>query len=489
MSIATLDEMRGSLGVLYQAWAGQRASDILILPRAGSDRLYFRIGRPGPVVIGVYNHDRRENEAFVAFSRHFHAMGAPVPEVYAQDLDNGVYLQQDLGDLSLLQFLEQERRGGEFPESALRLYGQSLAALAKLQIEGAEGIDWSLCQPRPAFDRQSMAWDLSYFKYYFLKVAKVPFDEQALEDDFDSLCTFLLSTEHQGFMHRDFQARNIMVHEGKPYFIDFQGGRQGALQYDVASLLFQAKARIPAELRAALIEGYLDTVETYFPVDRDAFHVHFNGFLLIRTLQVLGSYGYRGLYERRAHFLESIPFALDHLQWLLDSGKMPAGLPHLTETLHAILESPAIRAFGRPPQQAPDLTVRIRSFSYRVGIPVDPSDNGGGFVFDCRAIHNPGRYPIYKSQTGRDQPVIDFLLQHSKVAGYLEHVYALVDASVVDYARRGFTDLMVSFGCTGGQHRSVYCADQLAQRIQKRFGAKVELIHIEQEKKNWKNTP
>lgn len=488
----TTDEVRARLGVLYQAWAGRRAADILPLPRAGSDRMYYRLGKPGPMAIGVFNADPRENAAFVSFGQHFHQLGLPVPEIYATDLPHGVYLQQDLGDLDLLRQLESARQGDAFPDSSLALYLDSLEALARMQIQGAEGLDFSKCQPRAAFDLQSMRWDLAYFKYYFLKLTGASFDEQALEDDFEALAGYLLGAAHTGFMHRDFQARNIMVHAGRPYFIDFQGGRRGALQYDLASLLFQAKARIPEDVRAHMLDHYLAAASRLLPIDARAFKAHFSGFVLIRTLQVLGAYGFRGLYEQRPHFLESIPPALDNLAWCL-AHLPPVALPTLVPVLEGLLASPRVRALGRPfegdVENAHRLTLRVRSFSYKQGHPEDPSGNGGGFVFDCRAILNPGRFPVYKTLTGRDQPVIDFLTQHTTVGNFLDHAYALVAPAIEDYIQRGFTDLHVAFGCTGGQHRSVYCADTLAARIAKRYPVHVDLLHVEQEKKNWNNSP
>lgn len=489
MTKASVDEMRARMGVLYHAWAGMRASEILMLPKAGSDRQYFRVGRPGPVVIGVYNPDQKENAAFVYFSEHFHAQGLPVPAVVAQDLQNGVYLQDDLGDVSLLSLLEQERQNGQFPKSVLPIYEESVRQLARMQMLGHHGVDYGNCYSRPAFDRQSMAWDLDYFKYYFLKLARVPFDEQALEDDFNTLADYLCSAPVSGFMHRDFQARNIMVKDRKPFFIDFQGGRYGAVQYDLASLLFQAKAGIPEETREHLIDVYLHALKPFAEVDGRLFREYFNGFTLIRTLQVLGAYGFRGLYEQRAHFLESIPAALDNLRWWLSDERIPVVVPHLRKALESLVESPEVAQWGKKPSPASNLKIRVSSFSFKEGIPADESGNGGGFVFDCRGIHNPGRYPIYKRLTGRDQPVIDFLLTHSDIQEFLSHVFSLVDATVEDYSRRGFTDLMVSFGCTGGQHRSVYCADQLAKRLQNRHGAQVELKHVVQERKNWVNEP
>jgi len=489
MTVTTVDEMRSRLGVLYQNWAGKRAADILLLPKAGSDRHYFRLGKPGPTVVGVYNSDHKENEAFVYFSRHFHGLGLPVPQVFAHDLENGIYIQEDLGDLPLLGMLEAQRTDGNLPRSVLEVYEKSLRQLALLHIRGHEGLDYGKCFARPTFDTQSMAWDLAYFKYYFLKLAKVHFDEQLLEDDFVSLARYLDTAPLKGFMHRDFQARNIMVRDHEPFFIDFQGGRFGAVQYDLASLLYQAKAGIPAQTREHLLNVYLEALKKLVPVDESVFKEYFRGFVLIRTLQVLGAYGFRGLYEGRRHFLESIPAALDNLREWLGSGPLPVAIPHLRQILQQVVEDKNVAKWGQKPEKAGGVTVTVSSFSFKEGIPTDPSGNGGGFVFDCRGILNPGRFPTYKSQTGRDKPVIDFLLQNTQVEDFLRHAFAMVEATVEDYARRGFTHLMVSFGCTGGQHRSVFCADQMAHHLKDKLGAQVVLNHVVQDRKNWRNEP
>ena len=478
------------LAQLFEAWAGAAPESIAVLPKAGSDRQYYRLSGGGKSAIGALNPDLAENTAFISFSQHFHALGLPVPEIYGNAPAAGAYLQEDLGATALLSQLTIWRRetGEHFPAAARQVYARALEQLARMQVEGGKDLDYSLCIPRPAFDKQAMLWDLNYFKYFFAKLCAIPFDEQGLEDDFHALADWLLEADCSHFMFRDFQARNIMVRDGEPYFIDYQGGRRGALQYDLASLLYQAKADLPHAARMDLLDHYLDALGQYLTVDRAAFKTHFFGYLLIRTLQVLGAYGFRGFVERRPHFLESIPFALNNLAWIRANVQLPVQLPTLEKLLDALPSSPRLAHLKRAWPEAHKLTVRVHSFSYkRGGIPEDPSGNGGGFAFDCRAIHNPGRYEPYKRLTGRDQPVIDFLLAKSRVTAFLEDAKAVVGPAVERYLERGFSHLMVGFGCTGGQHRSVYCADRMAEYLEKTYGVNVVLEHIEQEKKNWQN--
>jgi aminoglycoside/choline kinase family phosphotransferase len=476
------------LSALFEAWRGMPPLSIEALPKAGSDRQYFRLRGADVCVIGVQNVDLPENKAFLSFSAHFGKCGLPVPAIYACDDRQEVYLQEDLGDLSLLQALEASRQGAAaVPASVIALYQKSLEQLAKMQIIGGQGLDYTLCIPRADFDLQSIRWDLNYFKYYFLRAIKVPHDEQALENDFETLANWLVATDCSHYMFRDFQARNIMVRGGEPYFIDYQGGRRGALQYDVASLLYQAKADLPEPLREALLDHYINALGAYKSVDAAAFKAHYRGYVLIRLLQVLGSYGFRGFFERRAHFLDSIPYAMENVREFLENAELPIALPTLYAALRTALTSDALLAIGRKPVATQPLTLRVRSFSYKAGLPEDPSGNGGGFVFDCRAVHNPGRFDAYKPLTGRDKPVKDFLESMPETQQFITEASVLVEASVRRYLERGFTDLMVSFGCTGGQHRSVYFADRLAREIGARFPVQVEVVHIEQEKKQWKN--
>jgi aminoglycoside/choline kinase family phosphotransferase len=471
---------------LFQDWSGEDATKMDTIAQAGSDRRYFRIHGATKSAVGAYNADFKENKAFIRFTQHFWKKGLPVPEIYAENLSNGVYLQTDLGDTQLFNLLPPI--GSPWSDELVGLYKKSVSSLADLQILGGEDLDYSVCYPRAAFDKQSMMWDLNYFKHYFLKLAKVPFDEGALEEDFQKFTNYLLLAECNYFLFRDFQSRNIMIKNGNPVFIDYQGGRKGALQYDVASLLYQAKGGVPNDVKKAVFEHYLDKVESLIPVDRDFFTDQYYGYVLIRCLQALGAYGFRGLYERREHFLSSIPFAIDQMEQILGMIKLPVRLPELFKCLELICKSEQFEGFDKKKYANSPLTVKVQSFSYKkTGYPKDETENGGGFAFDCRFIENPGRYDEYKKLTGRDKPVIDFLKINGEMDTFLNNVYGIVDKSVENYLERGFANLAINFGCTGGQHRSVYAADQVARHLTDKYGVKIELHHIEQEKKNWIN--
>ena len=478
-----MDSIENKIAQLYQSWKGEAPTMVLPLKRTASGRSYFRVAGSGASVIGTYGADAAENKAFISFSNHFRSKGLPVPEVYAENLEEGIYLQQDLGGQTLYQLLPNDEDG--FSDEQVHLYKEVLTNLAILQTKGGEGIDYSLCTPRSGFDQQAILWDLNYFKYSFLKLVGETFDEQALEDDFHTLTSFLLQADCNHFMFRDFQARNIMVVDGVPWFIDFQGGRRGALQYDVASLLYQPAAKIPEATRELLLEHYLEVVSDLVTVDRESFHSFFYGYVLVRRLQALGTYGYRGLYERFTNFLPSIPIALDNILWVLEHANLPIELSEIKRVLTTIKASNRFTTIDIKKETM--LKVTVNSFSYRREIPEDPSGNGGGFVFDCRFINNPGRHEPYKKLTGRDPSVIEFLKEHSNVHDFLNNVYHIVDEAVENYLERGHTHLMVSFGCTGGQHRSVYSADNMAKHLEEKYGVEVSLNHIEQELKNWKN--
>jgi aminoglycoside/choline kinase family phosphotransferase len=476
-----------ALRTLFEQWSGTSVVRIKALPPSGSYRQYYRLVGGEVSAMGVFNEDRKENEAFLSFSRHFHQKGLAVPEVYGENLDQSVYLLQDLGNQTLFAELADSRVNGHFPDLIIQHYRRALEELVRFQVEGAEGLDYSRCYPRQHFDQQSMMWDLNYFKYYFLKLVRAPFDEQELERDFHTFSDYLMQTERSYFLYRDFQARNIMLHDGKHYFIDYQGGRQGALQYDLASILYQAKANLPAPLRESLLHHYLDTLERYKKVNRDEFVQFYYAYVLMRTVQVLGAYGFRGFYERKTHFLESIPYAVRNLEEILDKTDLPVKIPALMDTFRYIVEHEDFRQFGHIKPENASLKVNICSFSYKRGLPEDPTEHGGGYIFDCRGLHNPGRYQEYKKLTGRDPEVIRFLHEQSDVEHFLENVFGLVNNSVERYLKRGFNYLSVSFGCTGGQHRSVYCADRVAQLLERKYKVNVVLHHREQERKNWIN--
>ncbi|HUA91709.1 MAG TPA: RNase adapter RapZ [Terracidiphilus sp.] len=445
----------------------------------GSGRVIVRLAR-GPLrAIGVLHSVREENIAFLEFSRHFRGHGLPVPEIYAEDLSHGAYLEEDLGDTTLFDFLSNHRDGDAIDPEAAEAYRKVIAVLPRFQIEAGRDLNYKMCYPRAKFDRQSIAWDLNYFKYYFLRLAGIPFNEQALEDDFSRLTKFLLSANQDYFLYRDFQSRNVMLRDGEPFFVDYQGGRKGALQYDIASLLYDAKANLPPELRHELFDYYLDRLSGFIPVDRAAFTEHYYAYVYVRILQALGAYGFRGFYERKPHFLQSVPYALKNLRWLATHVRLPIAVPALLDALAACSESEKLQSLA---DSTGTLTVRIFSFSFHREMPVDPSGNGGGFVFDARSLPNPGREERFRTLTGRDTAVIDYLHHEESVHQFLANVFSLIDASVRTYKHRGFSSLMVSFGCTGGQHRSVFLAEQLARHLRGVADVEVVVRHVELEK-------
>jgi hypothetical protein len=397
------------------------------------------------------------------------------------------YLQEDFGDVSLLNRLEAEG----YNDDIYSLFKKSLEALAQLQIKGDEGLDYNRCLTNTEFGRQAIMADLLYFKYYFLDALRKPYDKQKLLDDFEALSNYLTHTEYKYFMFRDFQSRNIFVKEDNSvHFIDYQGGMKGAPQYDVASMLWQARANLPDEWKYHLLDDYMNTFENILDhgIDRKVFQTQYNGYVLIRLLQVLGAYGFRGLFERKAQFLTSIPLALRNLKDFFGNQSIGISVPEFRKVLDLCVSDEIIQQFtpAQATEQTP-LVVKISSFSYRNQIPTDENGNGGGFVFDCRGILNPGRFDIYKTQHGRDKSVKDFLEQQTKMLSYLNSVCDIVDITVEDYIKRGFKSLMVSFGCTGGQHRSVYAADALARHLRNKFKVKIELKHLVQDEKNWIN--
>ncbi|MGO8757987.1 MAG: phosphotransferase [Terracidiphilus sp.] len=445
----------------------------------GSGRAIVRLAGAGQTAIGIVHSVREENVAFLEFSRHFRRHGLPVPEIYAEDLGQGAYLEEDLGDTTLFEFLSGRRSGENIAPEVVEAYRQAVAILPRFQVEAGRDLNYKVCTPRASFDRQSIAWDLNYFKYYFLRLAGIAFNEQALEDDFGRLTRFLLAAPHDYFLYRDFQSRNVMLRGGQPWFLDYQGGRKGALQYDIASLLFDGKADLPPVLRLQLLDAYLDSLGGFIDLKRDAFMEHYYAFVYVRILQALGAYGFRGFYERKAHFLESVPYALKNLRWLAENVQLPIALPTLLDALDRMSASEKLRNLAAP---AAGLTVRIFSFSFHRSAPADETGNGGGFVFDARGLPNPGREEQFRSLTGRDAAVIEYLDRHQSVHEFLSHAISLVDGSVANYRQRGFSNLMVCFGCTGGQHRSVYLAERLAEHLRGTGSVEVVVRHVELEK-------
>ncbi len=474
------------LVLLFEDYTGEKNPQCILLKGEGSNRQYFRLVSPSYSLIGVKGENKAENEAFIALANHFEKKGLPTPKVLGVSADRMYYIQEDLGNTSLFQYIRHGISSGNPDKKEKEMLIKTISLLPKIQFEGAEGLDFSVCYPQPEFDKRTIFWDLNYFKYSFLKATGITFSELELEKDFERMSEVLLQTDTPTFLYRDFQSRNVMIHNDEPYFIDFQGGRRGPVFYDVASFLWQAKANFSEELREELLQVYLQSVRKYITIEEAFFKTQLRQFVLFRMLQVLGAYGFRGLFERKSHFLESIPPAIRNLSALLKGGYPE--YPYLSDILCQLTQLPVfMKEEDAPSSAASPLTVRVYSFSYKKGIPEDTSGNGGGYVFDCRAIHNPGKYQEYKTLTGLEEPVIRFLEQDGGILSFLENVYKLADNHVKRYIERGFTDLMFSFGCTGGQHRSVYAAQHTSEYIARKFGVKVHLIHREQNIENFFN--
>lgn len=458
---------------LYTSHTGEASPTLEALPSSGSNRKYFRLSSDQISLIGVYGESREENRAFIHLANHFLKQELNVPKVVAVSTDELFYLQEDLGDTVLFDLIRGGRTTGVFSHEEKELLHKTISHLADFQYLGARDLDFSICYPLPAFNHRSVMWDLNYFKYSFLKTTGMDFREDLLENDFEKMAGLLLTDPTDTFMYRDFQSRNVMLVDGNPYFIDFQGGRKGPVYYDVASFLWQAKAGFPAELRDELITTYITSLKKFRPVDESSFLKQLRQFVLFRTLQVLGAYGFRGYFEKKPHFIQSVPFALNNLRELLKDGFDE--YPYLSRILH---EMTNLKQFADTRKR--ELEVRVYSFAYKKGVPDDQSGNGGGYVFDCRAINNPGKYERYNNVTGLDEPVIKFLEEDGEIVAFLDTLYPLIDQHVKRYQERNFTNLMISFGCTGGQHRSVYAAQHMAEHISGKFGVKVSLIHREQ---------
>lgn len=498
---------------LYRHWSGEEPARVEKLPGAGSNRVYYRIqGSQGVSVVGVVGTSRDENHAFIYLSRHFTYRQLPVPRILAVSEDELCYLQTDLGQVCLFDAIKGGREaGGRYNQKERELLKKTIRELPDIQIRGARGLDFSNCYPQPEFDVDSVLFDLNYFKYCFLKPMELDFHELKLEANFRMFAKDLTSEPSESFLYRDFQARNIMLDaEGKPYFIDFQGGRKGPYYYDLASFLWQASAKYSNKLRRELVYEYYNSLKNYTEVPTERYFVNRLAlFVLFRTLQVLGAYGFRGYFERKKHFLDSISPAMDNLRELLKMREGTFPYPYMMDMLRRLTEMPRFAHQEPPLVKREDgykisdrdiykanpldgpatfskydgkgpLVVTVYSFSYREGIPADESGNGGGYVFDCRSTHNPGRYEPYKKLTGLDEPVIRFLEDDGEILTFLDEVYKLADHHVARYMQRGFTHLMFCFGCTGGQHRSVYSAQHLGEHIHERFGIEVRVIHREQ---------
>lgn len=473
-----IENTQETIEAIAAEYLGIPAERIELLPQSGSDRRYFRIHHQGKTFIATYNRNVLENNTFLYYSRHFREKGLNVPEICHVNAPVTAYIQEDLGDTSLLNELVDKG----FSTEVKALFKKSLAGLAQLQVKGHEGMDYSRAITAKEFGKQAILSDLLYFKYYFLDTLKEPYDKQAILDDFEALATYLTHTEYKFFMFRDFQSRNIMIRDGEPWFIDYQGGMLGAPHYDAASMIWQARANLPHDWKQELLESYMDSLEEVIgsPVNRFVFVGQYYGYILIRILQVLGAYGFRGLFERKAQFLTAIPQALHNLQYFVEQRPLAIHVPEFKRMLARLVEADIVSRF-QPPHAAEDdpMTVVVSSFSYKDnGYPADDSGNGGGFVFDCRGILNPGRQEEYKNLTGKDKEVMDYLEQKTRMSDFLNSAWDIVDISIEDYLKRGFNRLMVSFGCTGGQHRSVYAAEQTARHLRNKYKVKTEVHHL-----------
>lgn len=451
------------------------------LAQSGSVRLYFRLFfSEKPTLIGVFNEDVAENRAFFAFTHFFESQGIHVPHIFSIHDNEQYYIINDLGNETLFSYLSAHRNGPELDQNTINYYKKIICQLPLLQMSVRKGMDLSVAYPRDAFDRQSMQWDLNYFKYYFVKLSGISFDEQKLEDDFQRLIQKLLSCDTDFFLYRDFQSRNIMIHEEEVYFIDYQGGRKGSYHYDIASLLFDGKADIPFATREELLDFYLSELQKQTIVNKNKFREEFYSFALIRIMQAMGAYGYRGYFERKSHFLQSIPFAMTNIRYLLAESRLPDDIPYLKNILQQLTEVDWTYMTGgtAPSKNDAQLHVLVQSFSFKKGVPADPSENGGGFVFDCRFLPNPGREAKYRLYSGKDRCVKEYLEAYEEVALFKQHVNSIMDMAVKNYRERHFTHLMISFGCTGGQHRSAYFAECAAQYLQDKYpDVSVQLRH------------
>ncbi len=442
------------------------------IPQSGSVRLYFRLHFANhPTIMGVYNEDVAENTAFFVYTRFFEAHQINVPQLLSIHESQQYYLLNDLGDETLYSFLLKHRNGTEFTPEITAYYKQVIQQLPLIQLSAKQNLDFSVAYPRAAFDRQSIQWDLNYFKYYFVKLSRITFDEQKLENDFQTLMDELLRCDNNFFLYRDFQSRNIMIHQDKVYFIDYQGGRKGSYFYDIASLLFDGKADIPFDTREELLDFYFSEIQKYITIDKQNFRRQFYSFALIRIMQAMGAYGYRGYFEKKSHFLQSIPFAMTNIRYLLSNNRLPENISYLKNILQQLTEVDWTYFTGgtAPAKDDQRLHILVQSFSFKKGIPQDPSENGGGFVFDCRCLPNPGREPQYRNFSGKDQSVKDYLEKYDEVDKFKQQVNHIIDMAVDNYRERKFNHLMISFGCTGGQHRSAYFAEAAAAHLRQKY--------------------
>ena len=456
---------------LYKAKTGSYPQTIIKLSGDGSNRCYYRLSSEDISYIGVAGVSKEENSAFITIANTFNECGIDAPKIIEVSKDMMHYIQEDLGDNTLFATLKESRECGVFSDEDSEKLCRVMGLLADIQFKVGEKLNFDVCYPIAKFDKTSVLWDLNYFKYCFLKGVGIEIDEPRLEVEFNRLCDILLAENDNTFLYRDFQSRNIMWHNNKPYFIDFQGGRRGPVYYDVASFVGQTRAKYSEEVCEKMIDAYLESLSKYKNIGKESFIERLNIFRVFRLLQTLGTYGYRGLFEHKKAFMDPIPLTLAQLYNLMEICNVE--LPYIKSAIKEIKELPRFKS-----DDYKGLTVDVMSFSFHRGIPDDYSGNGGGFVFDCRAIHNPGRYAEYKKLNGTDEPVIDFLERESNITEFLDSAYYMVDHMVDTYMKRGFTHIQICCGCTGGQHRSVYSAEHIAKHIAGKFGVRINVKHI-----------
>lgn len=466
-------DIRTTVEQAYLKWRGTAPGIITRLPQSGSDRVYFRLLYGDEHVIGAYNPSREENDAFVGFSNHFRSKGLPVPEIYVYYPDERVYFLEDLGDSNLFTWLAQRSDEERFNQETEALFLTVASDLVRIQTEGIKGLDLSLCYPHRSFDRQSMVWDLNYYKYMFLKLIGAPFNEIKLERDFEALTRFLLDAGQEYFLFRDFQTANIMIRDGKPWYIDYQGGRLGAPQYDIASLVYDAKAYIPSGIREKTLERHLDLFAAATGKPRESLAKYSGAFTLIRLMQALGAFGFRGLHENKPTFSESIVPAVELMNDLLWGGKLHIDLPELTKASESV---PLQRKYRILSHYQELVKINIESFSYVRGRSVN-YDTGSGFVFDCRGLRNPVLESDLRERTGLDPEVAEFFGNDDEAVAFAGDCSNIIRNTLPMMRRKGILEIHAAFGCVGGQHRSVWCAARVASMLSAMPGVTVTVNH------------
>jgi aminoglycoside/choline kinase family phosphotransferase len=462
---------------LFQKKFDEEVKEIVSLKGDGSDRSLFRLKSDNRSVIGVVGKNKKENKAFLEFSKIFKDNNINVPEIYLEDLENDVYIEEDLGDDTLYSWMSEIREQEGFSEKIIKMYKKVIAELPRIQVEAGKKIDYSLCYQHIEFGQESMMWDMHYFKWHFLNIFyKTDINNEKLEDEFKKLADFLLEEKKDFFLFRDFQSRNVMIKDNQPYFIDYQSGRKGALQYDLASMLYDSKANIPQANREEFVDEYIKSVNELSEINSERFKKYFYGFAFIRIMQALGAYGFLGSVKNKPHFLGNIPFAISNLEIMLDKFTFLQEMPELK----TIIQNLCLDNSLRQTKTQSELIVKVYSFGYHFsGIPQDEKEeHNGGFVFDLRSLPNPGREENLRDLTGQDRMVKEFLNKDERVQKYLKNVFELIDMAIDNYKKRGFTDLMISFGCTGGKHRSVYFAEKLREYIENQK-IQVSLKHVD----------